>query len=694
MKRLLTLAACLAAASLTTRADDVPEVVVCPIYLPDGTVGPVVYGPGKTWFSIDPVEHFLDTTTIDIRDTAEEPTICIDPGYEGGFDPVFPYDLYVDPIFLNFAEIGANISWVVGSSADGNTVLAYDYESNPVVVDLLAGQVQLIPMAARSLFAGPGEIVAADMVQLGANAISADGSTVIGDAYAAAGVWRLRLNDGNGVTALELPHTTWAGGSALATSANGDVVVGYGTRVETGTFHAVAWNAAGNLTELNPLQSGDVGSMARFVTRDGSVVAGDYFGNSGSGVVPFVWNQADGFTALGDPLASDDQVLVNSLSDDGLVLSGNRFDAAGVTSWYWTREGGFVDLETLAGHEEEKCYVTGVDVETGVVYGCFADGSYFLRSEAGIIDPQEWISTLGCSVGTTAAAFTLSSQPMEGAHHRPLSEYAIPGKESFAWVTGDYGVASRAQDLRQGAGEVGYGFRVGASGVIGFSGGYYDQSQDFALGGSGDSTGRYLVVEAGFGLGWGQLSFTALAGRTSVDTVRGYTNGLGTDHSTGHTDGRSYAFRARIDGAAFTTIGGSAVSPYVSITYDRAELDGYTESNGAFPAVFDDRADTRYVSRLGLVARTELGKDDTLRTSVEIAHNSSGTPAPITGTDAATGLVDFSIPGALDRATWARLGLDLDHRIDPATILNFTVHGSTRGDAFDLAFALSLRRGF
>lgn len=32
--------------------------------------------------------------------------------------------------------------------------------------------------------------------------------------------------------------------------------------------------------------------------------------------------------------------------------------------------------------------------------------------------------------------------------------------------------------------------------------------------------------------------------------------------------------------------------------------------------------------------------------------------------------------------------------IDPATVLNFTVHGSTRGDAFDVAFALSLRRGF
>ncbi|MFZ9200941.1 MAG: autotransporter domain-containing protein [Opitutales bacterium] len=699
MKRVLTLAACIAAATLTTRADDVPEVVVCPVYLPDGTAGPITYGPSKGWYTVDPLERTFDLETFDIDETLSgdeglDPIICIFPGVGEPFDELHPYDRYIDPIFAEFAEIGANISWVVGSSADGNIILAYDHESNPVVVDLLARDVQIIPMAARSLFADPDEFVTADMIPLTATAISADGSTVVGDAYDAAGVWRLRRADGNGVTALELPHSTWSGGSAIATSANGDVVIGYATRVEGGNFHAVSWNAAGNLTQLNPLQSDDVGSIASFVTPDGSVVAGDYFSNVGSGVVPFIWNQTEGFTALGDPLASDDQVLVNSLSDDGLVLSGNRFDAAGITSWYWTKETGFVDLEKLDGYEEDLSYVTGVDVDSGIVYGCFADGGYFLRSNEGIINPQEWVTSLNCPIGSTAAAFMLSSQPMEGAHHRPLSEYAIPGKDSFAWVTGDYGIATRSQDLRQGAGEIGYGFRVGKDGVIGFSGGYYDQSQDFALGGTGDSTGRYLVVEAGFGLGWGQASFTALAGNTKVDTVRGYTVGLGTDYSSGYTEGRSYAFRARLDGQAFGTIAGSTLSPFVSVTFDRTELDGYAETGGAFPAIFNDRSDDRIVTRLGLVARTKLGASDTLRTSLEVAHNSSGAAAPVTGTDTATGLVDFSVPGTSDRSTWARLGLDLDHQIDPVTVLNLTVQGSTRGDAFDLAFAVSLRRGF
>lgn len=708
MKRVLSIAACVAAATLTIHADEIPEVVicdfpqvvVCPVYLPDGTTGPITYGPSKDWYTVDINERNFNLETFDITeswnpDEGQDPFICVFPGIEDGvFDDLHPYDRYIDPIFADFADIGANVSWIVDTSADGNTVLAYDYESNPVVIDLLTGNVQAIPMAARSLFADPDEIVTADMIALAASAISGDGSTVIGDAYDAAGVWRMRLSDGNRITALELPHATWSGGAAIETSFDGDVVIGYATRVETGSFHAVSWNADGNLIQLNPLQSDEVGSIASFVTPDGSVIAGDYFSNTGSGVVPFIWNQVDGFTALGDPLASDDQVLVNSLSDDGLVLSGNRYDTAGITSWYWTQETGFVDLEKLAGYEDDLSYVTGVDVDNGIVYGCFADGSYFLRSDAGIINPQEWVSTLNSSIGTTAAAFMLSSQPMEGAHHRPLSEYAIPGKDSFAWVTGDYGIANRSQDLRQAAGEIGYGFRVGQTGVVGLSGGFYDQSQDFTLGGTGDSTGRYLVVEAGFALGWGQVSFTALAGNTKVDTVRGYTVGLSTDYSTGYTEGRSYAFRARFDGQTFGSVLGSTVAPFASVTFDRTELDGYTETGGAFPAVFNDRTDDRIVSRLGLVARTKLGVSDTLRTSLEVAHNSSGASAAITGTDTATGLMDFSVPGTSDRSTWARLGLDLDHQIDPVTVLNFTVQTSTRGDAFDLAFALSLRRGF
>lgn len=700
LKHAFTLSACVAAATILSRADETPpEVVVCPVYLPDGTVGPVTYGPRKDWYSVDFNAANRSFETFDLAEPnfgLNDPIIItdpvIDPPVTGGIDPVF----YVDPAYGRLADLGLGISWIVGSSLDGNTVVAYDLDANPLVADLATGAVFQLGMVARSLFADPGEIVTADMVALSPTAISADGTTVVGDAYDAGGVWRWRRTDDMlTLLPLELPHAAWSQGSAMALSSSGDVVVGYGVRRETETFHALMWNAAGQLTELNPLQSADTGSMARFVTPDGSVIAGDYFSRAGVGVVPFVWNQADGFTALGDPLASDDQVLVNSLSSDGLVLSGNRYDAAGVTSWYWTKDTGFVDIEKLSGHEDQICYVTGIDPSSGVAYGCYADGGYFLRSATGdIVDPEAWLTTLSGPIASTAPAFALASQPMEGAHHRPLSSCLIPGKNEFAWVTGDYGTASKGRDLRQGAGELGYGFRVGQGGVIGFSAGFYDQHQGFDHGGSGESTGRFVVGEAGFGLGRGQLSLTALYGTTSVDTVRGYVVGLGTQQSRGHTDGKSFAFRARLDGSEFGTYAGQALSPFASLTYDHTQLDGYAETGGAFPAVFNDRSDSRTVGRLGLVARAELGKSDTLRTTLEFAHSFSGSSSPISGTDTATGLVDFSVPGTAVRTEWGRVGLDLDHRIDASTVLNLTVHASTRGDAFDVAGAVSLRKGF
>jgi hypothetical protein len=74
--------------------------------------------------------------------------------------------------------------------------------------------------------------------------------------------------------------------------------------------------------------------------------------------------------------------------------------------------------------------------------------------------------------------------------------------------------------------------------------------------------------------------------------------------------------------------------------------------------------------------------------------NFSGGTAGISGTDSATGLIDFSVPGTADRTVWGRFGFDIDHKMNATTVLNFSVHASTRGDAFDTAFALSLRKGF
>lgn len=711
--KLLTLL--VAASSLSVSAQEIagpcevaPIVIVCPIYIPGTGAGPVNYGPNKEWFSLDyndlnsgaeivDTTEFEDISSFDAGELGDlvwdgENFICIFPEFD-----LHPYDRVIDPIFGRFAELGANVSMVLGTSSDNNVILAYDYNYNPVVINLIEGTTRSIGMAARSLFADPDEIVAADMVSLTPSAISADGSTIIGNAWDANGVFRYRIAEGGSVSALQLLHSDWSFGTPSALSSNGDIVAGYAVKLDSGFFHAVKWDAAGQLTQLNPLQIDGTGSMARFITSDGSVIAGEYFNHNGVGVVPFIWNEADGFRALGDPLASDDQVVLESLSADGHLLTGTRYDNFGSTMWYWTNEEGFVDIDSMTGHEGEDGTITGFDPDTGVIFGYYqTTGTYFMRcgTDGPVIDPQEWMVSLSGPIASAASAFMLSAQPMEGAHHRPLSTYIIPGKNEFAWVTGDYGVSNKAQDIRQASGEFGYGCRVGQTGVIGFSAGYYDQSQDFALGGTGESTGRFVIAEAGFNLGKTQFSLTGLIGHTSINTVRAYAVGLGTDSSRGHTDGKSYAFRARIDGEGIGKFAGNTFSPFASVTVDHTQVDGYTETGGSVNAVFNERSDTRTTGRIGILALAELNANNTLRTTLEVVRNFSGGTAGISGTDSATGLIDFSVPGTADRTVWGRVGFDIDHKMNATTVLNFSVHASTRGDAFDTAFALSLRKGF
>jgi hypothetical protein len=207
-----------AASSLTLRAQDVagcqiaPVAPLCPIYIPGVGPGPVSYGPNKEWFSLDFTDLNSGTDIIDSTEFEDissyvyedgelvwdgENFICVFPEFEWN-----PIDRVIDPIFGRFAELGSNVSWVVGSSADNNVILAYDYNYNPMVINLSEGTTQFIGMAARSLFADPDEIVTADMVNLSPTAISADGSTVIGDAYDANGVFRYRTAEGGSVSAL------------------------------------------------------------------------------------------------------------------------------------------------------------------------------------------------------------------------------------------------------------------------------------------------------------------------------------------------------------------------------------------------------------------------------------------------------------------------------------------------------------
>lgn len=290
---------------------------------------------------------------------------------------------------------------------------------------------------------------------------------------------------------------------------------------------------------------------------------------------------------------------------------------------------------------------------------------------------------------TLRAAGQASGLFMEGAHHRPIRSLALPGHESFAWVTGDVGKATRERDALQRAGEVGYGMRVGADSVLGLALGYAEHEQSYD--GNPYSAGRihstFLATDLGFGAGRGEMTLTFAYSHSEVNTLR--TDLLGS--FPGSTDGNTYTFRARYDHPV-GTLGAAALGAFASATYDHSDLNHFGENGGGAQA-YDNQSNDSVVARLGLTAKLALGAATDLGITAEIAKMLNENRDDHDGTDMATGVVDFTMADVRGKRSWGRLGLDLDHRLSKDAVISLTLQASTRGEAFDTTAALSLRKG-
>lgn len=595
--------------------------------------------------------------------------------------PFIPPEAY-QPFF-----IGIDIS------ADGAVVLGFEELSNNYQLRYSDDRLSLsLPLIPFSSLVGPDEIAPAVMVNLLPNGLSGDGSTVIG-LHPAGQVFRFRSSAPDSLELLDLGSAQgYIASWAVEQSFNGNEVIGQAQRGDNGKFQAALWNVRGELTILNPLDDSR-DSVAKLITPDGSVIAGDVRSSDSEryGVVPFIWSEAKGFQQLGDPDASEEQVIVQTLSDDGLMLGGYRgsFDGQPAINWFWTEENGFQDLIVIIcefdGNTAENYTLTGVNLQRGFFLGNFEDGTEFLSFNGISISPSTWMASIPEPVKTLSSAMGLGAQAMEGAHHRPISQLAIAGKPSFAWFTGDIGKATQERDAKQVSGEVGYGLRLSPNTLLGVAFGYADLEQDFANGG-GQSRGAFVVADLGLIHAQGETTLTALLGNNQVTTQR---NG-----SAGETDAATSSVRVRYDAPALLQVGSSAVRPFASVTYDHATMDGYAETGGVAPASFNARSQDTWIGRLGASSKVTLSPTTELTLTLEVAKVLSEDRPDFTGTDVITGLLDFAVPDVRGRDTWGRLGLDFDHQLAADTILSLTLHSSTRGDTFDVAGALSIRKGF
>jgi probable HAF family extracellular repeat protein len=148
--------------------------------------------------------------------------------------------------------------------------------------------------------------------------------------------------------------------AANAVSADGSVVVGYGTRgTSIESREAFRWTSGGGMVGLGYLPGSSSNGWAHGVSGDGSVVVGD------SGHDSFRWTSGGGMVGLGSfGLAGI------GVSADGSVIVGvgGSLSHTGSEAVRWTSDGGTVGLGLLPGDAVDSA-AFGVSADGSVVVG-------------------------------------------------------------------------------------------------------------------------------------------------------------------------------------------------------------------------------------------------------------------------------------------------------------------------------------
>src|SRR5690606_16354151 len=214
--------------------------------------------------------------------------------------------------------------------------------------------------------------------------------------------------------------------------------------------------------------------------------------------------------------------------------------------------------------------------------------------------------------------------PLNGAHHRPLMLTPSLSGDMCAWATGDFahhGPSSTGLALAEiGACTDLAGGNVRIGGAVGTTGSW----QDLALGGSPRMQGQYVLSEidwqpAGTPL---LLSVPGMLGSYKADIARAYSNGAATAVSNGETNAFGGVVRVRADWLEAAVIGNTSINPYAAFGFGGLHVDGYTESGGPFPAVFNEQNLRHADIRVGITAVTEFSAATRLSTTLEVAHRS------------------------------------------------------------------------
>ena len=626
---------------------------------------------------------------------------------------------------------GSFYSFTYGASSDGSVVVGESESASG--------------NEAFRWTSGGGMVGLGDLAGGGFNSVAygvnSDGSIIVGLGNSASGQEAFRWTSGGGMVGLG----DLAGGAfnsaARGINSDGSVIVGVGFSASGN--EAFRWTSGGGMVGLGDLAGGGFLSVARGVSADGSVVVGE--GLSASGFEAFRWTSGGGMVSLGDLAGGSFYSSAFATNSDGSVVVGESDSASGYDAFRWTQATGIqslTELLTTAGVDLTGYALSsarGVDSTGNIIVGEGPFGtSAFLVNLAtsgmttldnlatglasGVVPVQQVQSAASSSIGQSLFAATQSSALFghnglsvfnsnvsnnnlspsmiapaagdeEGAGgwwsrfeqgiERPYAAYAVGtfgiGQDNDTdniTLNGTTGLMVKLTDAwTMGLGVIGSHNRSDMA--------YDGESILKAVGGSVITS--YESQESGL-----RLYGSAFAAHLDVETDRQYLNGAGIDVSHGSTSGMGYGIAVR-GGWEFNAIADTRIMPYGEIQVTKIQLDGYTETDGSFPAAYGSSNGVQVTTKLGTQISYDVTPTITMATRLAWAYrlreDDDGISASSTGFSATIG-------NPSGDKNWGELSIEAGWQATEATRFSAELSGRsgrTQDPAGSITVGLSTR---
>lgn len=528
----------------------------------------------------------------------------------------------------------------------------------------------------------------------GAEDVSADGSVAVGTAAIRSGGLRaFRWENGESVV---LPGLGGRFALGNAVSADGRVVGGSASMDRTGNeVRAVRW-VDGKIENLGTL--GGEFSFFQALSEDGAVVVGLSSLNRNR-YHAFRWHNgrmADLGTLGGNyseaaAVSASGAVVVGSAA-----IAGSRESRA----FRWTESTGMLSVEEwleAAGVEvsdtlhTEQAY--GVSADGATVVGILTNSHAFIaRAGKGLLTIEDMQESLQSGAGGLNMALSAGGLVLNGAHGHPLQRRTAPGRFT-AWTAGDVGVDNHNErDGNLGVGEMGAGYNFGRA-QANLAVGWTKGNQDTLFGGDADFDGVYVITDLIASVPGTPLvgTLTVFHQQGELQSRRGYLNAGLVDYSEGSTDVTTTGAAARLDWEDALTVRGFKITPYTKLSFSKTHVDGFTETGGGFPAVYDSRDDTISEVAIGVNTARALTKRITWVNTLEGVHRFQGESSTIDGVVA--GVSAFSLPGEEYRQNWLRGTVGLDCAVGRG-VFSISLNATTQGETASTWLASSYQIHF